>query len=98
MKVSNFLDFMKTQTIDESMMDDQWQKPEHAGNGGADEYSWAERDGIVGTPGDYLESNDSEYKEKTPVKTKIITSLTLYDLKEMLTDLSSRLKNLETSK
>jgi hypothetical protein len=102
MKVENFTEFIKNYNITESMMDDQWQDPDHVGDGGADEYSWADRDGNSGNydDGKDNESNKSksDYRDSEPAKNLDREQLTLLDLKAMLIDLSDRLKNFEVAK
>jgi hypothetical protein len=80
------------------MMDDQWQKPDHAGDGGADEYSWADRDGLAGNYSDTNQKTDPDYQDTEPSENPDRDQLTLYDLKEMLLDLSSRLKKFEITR
>ena len=76
-------------------MDDQWQDPEHAGDGGADEYSWSDRDGLAGNyTGEDDNEDTSDVHDKLP-NPKNQDELTLIDLKVMLTDLSDRLKKFE---
>lgn len=97
MKVENFRGFMKSRTLSESLMDDQWQDPDHAAdNGGVDEFSWADRDGNAGHFSDETEEEDDyQTKEDNLASPKTEETFSLYDIKMMISDMSSRISNFE---